>query len=889
MRLRGLEVWHWRGLEHVVLDDLAPDVTLITGPNEAGKSRLFEALEHALFERYKGGGEERKALQGWGSAEAPRVAVRFELDGVVWRVEKRFLKSPYATLEGGGVTLKDDDAEDKLRALLGTREPEGRTGPARMKSRGVWPLLWLRQGEARLVPHEHLTDTGRSRLVEVLAAQIGEVTAGPQGERVLARAQEEAERYWATKVWRPKAGGPLAAAQAELDAATRELADAERRRAEAHDTADRVDRARAELAGLGDRLDARRAALAEARARLSAAEQLKREIDEHERRRDQLDALVEAARDAAAERRRLDDEHTRVAAALARAAGELNAAERRCAELEAQVADAQRQVVAAEAAEAAAAANRRRAAAQRARAEAAAAVARANERLEAARAVAAELADVERALAAVRIDAKALKALRDAERDAAAARARVEGAAARLTIRATAPLQVDGALVLAGGVVERQATEKVRVVLDRVAEIEVEPGGEGLGKLLDARRDAEAAVARRLAALGCASLDEAQAAADQRAALEGRLAPLRRALAERAPQGVSAIEAEAQRAAAALAALGDDDPDAPAPEGAERDEQAARAALDAARTARDALRERLGAARVDEATRREEQKGLSAQEARLRERVAAAPPAADLDAALAARLRDRDDAALVARTAREAWVAGGGDRAADAVAQATQALESVERQRADLDKRRIEGEAVLRSLQGERLHEACEEAASRVAAARAELSRVTSRAEAARRLLLALEAARSDSRRRLVAPVLERVAPWLREVFPGSSLDLDDDWNVLGLRTGDRAEGFDYLSGGAQEQLSVLVRLALAEVLGEGRPLPLVLDDALVNTDAARREAMLRVLYQAGRKLQIVVFSCHDVAFDGLGEGRRFVLDARPRQPALAGVGGRGD
>ena len=39
-------------------------------------------------------------------------------------------------------------------------------------------------------------------------------------------------------------------------------------------------------------------------------------------------------------------------------------------------------------------------------------------------------------------------------------------------------------------------------------------------------------------------------------------------------------------------------------------------------------------------------------------------------------------------------------------------------------------------------------------------------------------------------------------------------------------EDFDDLSGGAREQVSILVRLALAEVLGEDEPLPVVLDDA---------------------------------------------------------------
>ena len=89
-------------------------------------------------------------------------------------------------------------------------------------------------------------------------------------------------------------------------------------------------------------------------------------------------------------------------------------------------------------------------------------------------------------------------------------------------------------------------------------------------------------------------------------------------------------------------------------------------------------------------------------------------------------------------------------------------------------------------------------------------------------------------------------------------------------------EEFEALSGGAKEQVSILVRLALAEVLGEKEPLPVVLDDCLVNTDRERLGEMLRILYRASRKHQIIVFSCHDVDFERLGETRAL----RPHAPA---------
>ena len=106
---------------------------------------------------------------------------------------------------------------------------------------------------------------------------------------------------------------------------------------------------------------------------------------------------------------------------------------------------------------------------------------------------------------------------------------------------------------------------------------------------------------------------------------------------------------------------------------------------------------------------------------------------------------------------------------------------------------------------------------------------------------------------------------------------MDENWGVVGLGTADTEEDFHDLSGGAREQLSILVRIALAEVLGAEEPLPIVLDDCLVNTDRTRLGEMMRILYRASRKQQILLFSCHDEGFDRLGETRRFELAARPR------------
>lgn len=128
------------------------------------------------------------------------------------------------------------------------------------------------------------------------------------------------------------------------------------------------------------------------------------------------------------------------------------------------------------------------------------------------------------------------------------------------------------------------------------------------------------------------------------------------------------------------------------------------------------------------------------------------------------------------------------------------------------------------------------------------------------------------ARQRLAQPVIARIRPSLASLFPGAEVWLDDNLELKGLRSRDADQHFEALSGGAREQLSLLVRIGLAEVLGQGEPWPLVLDDVLVNTDAERIRLVQRLLYQASRRMQILLFTCHGPLFDGLGADRRIEL-----------------
>ena len=70
--------------------------------------------------------------------------------------------------------------------------------------------------------------------------------------------------------------------------------------------------------------------------------------------------------------------------------------------------------------------------------------------------------------------------------------------------------------------------------------------------------------------------------------------------------------------------------------------------------------------------------------------------------------------------------------------------------------------------------------------------------------------------------------------------------------------------------MGVISRLAYADLLREaGRPTLIILDDALVHSDAERLAQMKRVLFDAAARHQILLFTCHPENWRDLGVSAR--------------------
>ncbi len=870
MWIRRVKVANWRGLE-LDLPELSPGLNLISGPNEAGKSRLVEALRFAFFESSSGRSAHKKALATWGpGAGKPEVTVEFDLAGTTWTVHKEFLGTGNNTrLRSSTASLDGAEAEARLAELLGAG-PAGRV-ELKPEDRGVWSLLWVEQGASREAPTHN--ETSQTHIQDSLTREIGEVAAGELGQRVLAAAEEQRNRFYTTS--RDAEKTTLTEPREQVARLRQRLEEAIVRRDGIAADADELDRQRTAERDLTARL-------ATAQARREQLHGRHDEAIELGRRLELADEQVRTA-EASLERARLDLD---AAQGLAGRLGDLTdqAAEARRAHTEAEA----RRQTARQAFEAAGAAADEAGRLHSAQDRLVTALRRRRELMgfrERAGRLRSQLEQTARAAeraAALQdelgrlppIDADAAARLRRARDARDTARARLEGASATVEIEARRDLSVSGEALTAGTTRRVLVEEEQRLEIDGIATITVQPGGGELPRLRDAARDAERALSRLLTSLAVTDAAQAERVAERRRDIAAEIDRCRDEAARYLPQGRDAAEAELRELSARLETAGD--ADEPVSE-ATLDEAVSTLGhlsgrRDALRAKRDAAADGLAAAREDAAHRRAQVESAECQLAEMAQRLAGLADRQTLEARLAdaerawkQRVAGRDELEV------RFEALGGEDLELD-VEQADRAC----RQLADdLQNVRVRAAALQARLEArgdDGRHEQVQELEAALLAARTELARVERQAAAARRLHEVLKEEFDAARERLTEPVIARIRPYLQGLFPDSRVWLDDDLNLKGLRSRDSDQEFEALSGGAREQLSLLVRIALAQVIGADEPWPLVLDDVLVNTDAERIQRVQRVLFQAARKMQILLFTCHGPLFDGLGADMRIEL-----------------
>lgn len=863
MRIRAIELTNVRRFagQKVRLGGIGDGVSVLAAPNETGKSTLFDALHALMFLKHTARGGEVRRLQPLGAGGAPQVAIELETEGGAFRVEKRWLGRPSArVLDGGGRLLaQDDEAEAWLETLMGG----GLSGPAGM--------LWVRQGRAGL--EQAGTLEARRDLLSSVAGEIDAMTGGRRMDAVRGRV-EAALAPLATATGRPKAGGAWDSALREaemLAARADELAASAARLSEALAARRRAERRRAELEEPGP--------LAELQARLSQARARDRAARDHARQRSEArqalslaELRLSAARQARDRLRALAEEAATASRIWQSARSET--ARAALAEEEART-EAARAEAALAAAEQALRSLQTRLRAAEARARALAASARIRDlakRLEEAEAKAEEAVRTRATRATLPVTPARLKAAEAAAEALARLEAQAEARAVTLsfTYSGTARAARDGKPVEA----PLHLIGPAVLDLPGLGRLSVDPGSRPGDDLPRQLAEARAALGKALESCGVESPAQARAALRRAEALEDAARLADGFVAALVPEGVDSMRRALARARAE--AETDTSPEGEDPQALAAALARAEAETATATAAARAAQDLLARAGADLA-------GARATEAARRDRASAASDALgtpeDHAAALAAAARALAEA--------EAEVAGAGERArtlaaeapdgetiAADLARAQGALQALEDEKRGLDRDLAGLQGRISVLASEGIEEELAETQGRLDEARARAEALAAEVAALTRLRAALDEARSAAREAYFQPVARELGPLLSLLHPGAALHLSDASLLpVTLERDGAAEGFDILSGGTQEQIAVLTRLAFARLFArQGHPVPVILDDALVQTDDDRIEAMFTALHRIARDQQVIVLTCRQRAFLALG-GQRLEME----------------
>ena len=875
MRIDRFAVRDFRKLAGgIAIEGIEAGITVIVGDNEEGKSTLLRALQSAFFDRHNLLGKAVEDMLPFGTrGVSPTVEVDFELAGTAYQLKKTFGRNPAVSLRGGSQRLEGEAAEEKLRALLGF-SPPGR-GAADNKHRGLAGLLWVEQGHA----FEHLgvnKDT-QEDLREAIEGEVGQVLGGERGRPLIEKVEERMREYFTpTGRERERLVEPRNRTKA-LEKACDELA---KELQGYEDKVERLDKLQKTLDRYG-----REGSLAKAKDEADAAKKALQQLEVVEGRADaaaaqmkQAEMALKVANDANNARQTLVEEVDSASKRIRKAEAALEKLEPLWLDAEKKLAEAEKQIESSS--EARKAANEAWEVARRKheQAELGSDLKTLRERLKHAESLEQGINQDCHSLDANPVDEESVAQLRELRSRQIEVKAALNAAAVAVTFSPESDQGVvlDGQQVDTGG--PAHVTRPSTFQLEGFGEVEVAPGERDIPQLRSDEADLERSLREKLRLLDQKDLAGTESALRAKQKSQERVSRQKGELAGVAPEGLQALRDDVRDRQARLSALVEQDtgdvPDIETARALEENAQShrkdAERAVELALESRDEaqkLHARLQQERVKAGAEAEQSvEAATVRQANLKD---ARRNASDQE--LARRTREAANQLEQRRSNHEAVLAERDAMNPEALHIEQQRTEDAHNRlieqitRTERDVSGLTGE--LRTLGQRGLAEQLEEKQGELNAARRDLARIEADAKAWKLLLETLREAEREAKETFLEPVRERLRPYLQLLFPETELRIgEDDFEIVSLRRGEIEEPFATLSIGAREQIAVLTRLALADLLQEkDKPVALILDDPLVNSDDERFRRMALALRKAADSLQILILTCHESRYEKLG------------------------
>ena len=867
-----MQLRNYRGVAKSDVSFSLNGVTIVEGPNEAGKTAISEGLQMAIDLPDSSRSAQVRAVQPVGHDAGPEVEISLSSGKYELVYLKRWLRQPQTTLEVQSPrreSLTGREAHDRLKAILDETLDVA-----------LWGALRIEQGTTLLLPNFDLPSMGRA-----LDRAAGGDIATDRGETLWTRICEERDKYWT-------ATGQVTGERRSLEQSVQE---AKGTVAELTTQLQDIDSDAAQLSRLSDES----ARLSDTR---KECEERELELDQRWNAMDRLRSEVE----------RLEAIHSAAEAQRVGASSEWQRRQNLVATRDASTeALAALQAEAEDAAPGRETATRRRKDATTALRDADAALRGAQERLSRAiadrdylrqlievdqlkerhdRYLAAEqtLEQAEAYLELARVDDDVAKQIEEAYIEDERAKSAAGSAAASVEVTALRDLTVevgDDFVELAVNEVNRSLVEdEVVLAIPNVARMRVSAGPESKG-LADQRRKTQETYRRLCKEVGVADVAEARSAAQERQDAQREKEEAVTAIARELRDLTSdVLLGKVKSLTERVTSYPKERPEHPPSPTDLNEAQQIEAETAILVTACDGeLRTCADAAKNAENELKRDEIAEAARAARIKIAHGSSRDAADrlaLD-----REGQADDALIAAVAATQEKEArdrksldGAKVQLSDADPDSVEALldnarEATKRAIDEAQSNRDDQTALRSSLdlRGERgLQTTYDEADSQLDHVVREYERQESRANAAWLLHETFAKYRQQAHQHYIEPFKECIDQLGRIVFGSTfAVELDEDLRVVRRTLDGTMLDVDQLSTGAREQIGVLCRLACATIVNpQDGGAPVMIDDALGWSDPQRLQGMGAAIAAAGKQCQVIVLTCTPGRYSHVGNAQ---------------------
>lgn len=197
MRIHWVELENWR--QHVKTRiDFDDKASIIYGPNEKGKSTVFEALIRGFFDKTSSENRDIKHIKPNKSTGniTSSVKIEFTVDQTGFRIEKNFNLRKGTSLYRVGESIpidQDRSADERILELLEADTPKGMSKPSQW---GACQWLWATQNKRKLPEKRRDTDPDPTKSLHLQTEGVKGVIVTPKYQAVFDRVRSQYSNYF---------------------------------------------------------------------------------------------------------------------------------------------------------------------------------------------------------------------------------------------------------------------------------------------------------------------------------------------------------------------------------------------------------------------------------------------------------------------------------------------------------------------------------------------------------------------------------------------------------------------------------------------------------------------------------------------------------------------